>query len=109
MLRLVSSHKFKPNIEALVDVKRCQLSSCRTKANWNVNLIRFSHPRYTLVSINGLNTNYTALCSYYIVVLVTFYRFKIFRWWCGPRVALQVLMWPSEQFEFETPGLRVHG
>ena len=26
-LRLVSSHKFKPNIEVLVDAKRCQLSS----------------------------------------------------------------------------------
>ena len=29
-LRLVSSHKFKPNIEVLVDAKRCQLS-CQNK------------------------------------------------------------------------------
>src|SRR6218665_2341279 len=36
------------------------------------------HPCYTLVLINGLNTNYTSLCSYYIVVLLTFYRFKIY-------------------------------
>ena len=25
--------------------------------------------------------------------------------YCGPRVDLQVFIWPSEQFEFETPGL----
>jgi len=24
---------------------------------------------------------------------------------CGPRVTLQVLMWPTEQSEFETPGV----
>src|SRR6218665_1356095 len=36
------------------------------------------HPRYTLVLINGLNTNYTSLCSYYFVVLLTFYRFKLY-------------------------------
>jgi len=25
--------------------------------------------------------------------------------YCGPRVTFSVLMWPTEQFEFETPGL----
>ena len=26
--------------------------------------------------------------------------------YCGPRVNLQVFIWPSEQFEFETPSLK---